>query len=418
MDSITEKKLLKRNYPKVYLLNASWTFLVLMPVIIPFFKGIGLSMGDVFKLQALYALMVILLEIPSGYLSDIFGRKFILVISGVLHGLGFSLYVFADSFFMLAIIQFVNAIAMSLMSGTDISLLYDTHVALKEKGSIGRNLMAKQIFYSQLSEGMAGLVCALILLFGSLSFIVNAQAILGWLPLFVSLSLFEPPRKKLEKSKTAENIKEMAQTLFNSSRLLLLITFNGIIYAAATWLAVWTYQDFWQKLGIPLPVFGVLWAMTNLVVGFFGRAAVKIESYLGIRKTLLLISFLPILGYGGMSFFSYYYSQTPLLAFTFGGLLSCLCLQANRGLGHVIFRDAFNARTSSSIRATANSFLALGSRFLFIFWGPALGIMIDDYGHTIAYAVMAFVYIFNIFFFFSPLLMEGQKLSYREESSS
>lgn len=413
-----DKLLLKSNYQKVYLLNASWTFLVLMPVLIPFLKGIGLSMGEVFKLQALYALMVILLEIPSGYLSDIFGRKLILVISGVLHGIGFSLYPFADSFFILVIIQLINAIAMSLMSGTDISLLYDTHMALKEKGSIGRNLMAKQIFYSQISEGTAGLVCALILLFGSLNWIVNTQALLGWLPLFVSLSLYEPPRRKLEKSKTIENIKVMAQVLFGSSRLFLLITFNGIIYAAATWLAVWTYQDFWQKLGIPLPVFGVLWALTNLVVGFFGRAAVNIESYLGIRKTLTLISFLPIIGYGGMSFFSYYYSQTPLLAFTFGGLLSCLCLQANRGLGHVIFRDAFNSRTSSSIRATANSFLALGSRFLFIFWGPALGMMIDDYGHTVAYAVMAFVYIFNIFFFFSPLLMENQKLAYRDESSS
>ena len=147
-----DKLLLKSNYQKVYLLNASWTFLVLMPVLIPFLKGIGLSMGEVFKLQALYALMVILLEIPSGYLSDIFGRKLILVISGVLHGIGFSLYPFADSFFILVIIQLINAIAMSLMSGTDISLLYDTHVALREKGSIGRNLMAKQIFYSQVKK--------------------------------------------------------------------------------------------------------------------------------------------------------------------------------------------------------------------------------------------------------------------------
>ena len=174
--------------------------------------------------------------------------------------------------------------------------------------------MAKQIFYSQVSEGVAGLFCAVILLFGSLKWIVNAQAILGWLPLFVSLSLYEPPRRKLEKSKTIENIKVMVQILSNSSRLFLLITFNGIIYSSATWLAVWTYQDFWQKMGIPLPIFGILWAMTNLVVGFFGRVAVKIESFLGIRKTLLLISFLPILGYGGMSFFSYYYSQTPMLA--------------------------------------------------------------------------------------------------------
>ena len=110
----------------------------------------------------------------------------------------------------------------------------------------------------------------------------------------------------------------------------------------------------------------------------------------------------------------FFFVGLRLLTFTFGGLMSCLCLQANRGLGHVIFRDAFNVRIPSPMRATANSVLALGSRFLFIFWGPALGLMIDFYGHTPAYAVMAGVYVFNIFFFFTPLFIEGQKLSYQK----
>ena len=267
MAELSEENRLKNNYRKVYFLNASWTFMVLMPVIIPFFKSVGLTMGDVFRLQAIYALMVIFLEIPSGYFSDIFGRKLILIISCILHGIGFSLYPFADGFLSLAIIQSINAIAMSLMSGTDISLLYDTHFALKDKGPLGRSLLAKQIFYAQVSEGLAGLFCAFLLLFGPLSWIVVIQAVLGWIPLFVSITLVEPPRRKLEKSKTVKNIKIMIQTLRGSSRLLLLIIFNGIIYSAATWLAVWTYQDFWQKLGVPLPVFGILWAITNLVVG-------------------------------------------------------------------------------------------------------------------------------------------------------
>ncbi|MDC0253701.1 hypothetical protein OAK75_02305 [Bacteriovoracales bacterium] len=405
---------LKKNYQKIFLLNASWTFMVLMPVIVPFFQEIGLSMGDIFKLQALYAFIVILCEIPSGYISDLFDRKTILIISGVLHGIGFSLYPFADSFYFLALTQIINAIAMSLLSGTDIALLYDTHFALKEEGSFPRKLMAKQIFYSQVSEGLAGLCCAMIIFFGSLDYPVKIQAILGWLPLFLSLSIVEPPRRKMERKKTMENIKMIISHIFGSSRLLLLIVFNGLIYAAATWLAVWSYQDFWKHLGIPLPVFGILWAITNLAVGVCGRMAVGFEARLGIKKTLLFISFLPIFGYGGMSFFAYQYAKFPLLAFTFGGLMSCLCLQVNRGLGHVIFRDAFNVRIPSPMRATANSVLALGSRFLFIFWGPALGLMIDFYGHAPAYAVMAGLYVFNIFFFFTPLFVEGQKLSYQK----
>jgi hypothetical protein len=410
-----DREKLKKNYQKIFLLNASWTFMVLMPVIVPFFKGIGLGMGDIFKLQAIYAAIIILLEIPSGYLSDLMGRKSILLISGVLHGIGFSLYPFADSFTFLAFVQILNAMAMSLLSGTDIAILYDTYFYLNKNGSFPRALISKQIFYSQISEGLAGLCTASILFYGSIDYPVKIQAILGWLPLLVTLTLCEPPRKSMDAKKTFENMRLIFFQIFKSSRILLLIMFNGIIYAAATWLAVWSYQDFWKHLGIPLPVFGILWAITNLVVGLFGRMAVKVEAKWGIKKVLILISLLPILGYGGMSFFAYQYSKVPLLAFTFGGLMSCLCLQANRGLGHVIFRDAFNLRIPSPMRATANSILALGSRFLFIFWGPALGLMIDNYGHTSAYAVMAGVYIFNIFFFFTPLFSEGQELSYQKK---
>ena len=47
--------------------GAIMVFLVIIPVAVPFFQSKGLSMQDVFSLQALFGFVVLLTEVPSGY---------------------------------------------------------------------------------------------------------------------------------------------------------------------------------------------------------------------------------------------------------------------------------------------------------------------------------------------------------------
>lgn len=51
-----------------------------MPIIVLFFRENGLSMQDVFVLQALFSLVTIVLDVPTGHFSDMFSRKVSIVI--------------------------------------------------------------------------------------------------------------------------------------------------------------------------------------------------------------------------------------------------------------------------------------------------------------------------------------------------
>ena len=55
-------------------------FLVIMPVIVPFFESRGLSMQQIFLLQAVFAVVVLVMEIPSGYAADLLGRRVTLLV--------------------------------------------------------------------------------------------------------------------------------------------------------------------------------------------------------------------------------------------------------------------------------------------------------------------------------------------------
>ena len=57
-----------------------WLALVIIPVIVPFFESKGLSLAEVYYLQAIFAFVVVVFEVPSGYFADVFGRKNALVV--------------------------------------------------------------------------------------------------------------------------------------------------------------------------------------------------------------------------------------------------------------------------------------------------------------------------------------------------
>ena len=89
---------MKRNIRIVYAMAFFHTFMLISPVLVPFFESKGLSLSEIFYLQAIFAIAIVLLEAPSGYLADKIGRRAVLVVGSVAHGAGYLFLVFADGF--------------------------------------------------------------------------------------------------------------------------------------------------------------------------------------------------------------------------------------------------------------------------------------------------------------------------------
>ncbi|MFC1679575.1 MFS transporter [Elusimicrobiota bacterium] len=382
-----------RNIPLVFTLNAIWMFMVLMPVIVPFFQSRGLDMAGIYTLQAAFGATLLLLEVPSGYVSDLFGRKRTLFLSSLCHGLGFTLFVFAEGFYSLLVAELVLAVAVSLYSGTDISLIYDSLSAAGSKKAPIK-LMGLKVFYGQVGETLGGLVGGWLVL-ASLEAPVIAQAVVAWLPALVVLGLREPPRPLMDKTKHRENAAYIWRSLFRKSPLLTLVILNMVSWGSATLIAVWAFQKYWQSLGIALAWFGYLWAVSNLTVAVVARYAHKIEKALGSAVAVALMALLPVAGYLGMAWTDAVW-----------GALFCVVFQASRGLNAVIMRDALNRRVSSDMRATANSVMSLGVRIVFLVAGPLTGLLIDRRGTGYAFAWLGAAFALAFVLLTIPLLRQ------------
>lgn len=79
----TEKNKLKSNIWKFYLFDIFAAMIFAVPIIVLFWQDNGLSLTQVMILQSIFSLMIVILEIPTGYFADIYGRKNVLFLSGL-----------------------------------------------------------------------------------------------------------------------------------------------------------------------------------------------------------------------------------------------------------------------------------------------------------------------------------------------
>lgn len=123
-----------RSFPRY---KAVTSVLPFMPVFFLFFIE-RVSLGDAVLLGSAYYFSVFLLEVPSGYCSDRFGRRPTLILASIMWFLAFSTYILADSFAVLFIAQVLWAAGIAFQSGSDSALLYDSLRALDRQDEYTR----------------------------------------------------------------------------------------------------------------------------------------------------------------------------------------------------------------------------------------------------------------------------------------
>ncbi|WP_278186250.1 MFS transporter [Desulfobacter hydrogenophilus] len=87
------------NIKRLYLFSFLKMSLFPMAIITLFWKDqIGLSIAQILLVQSIYSVAMVVMEYPSGYLSDRIGYRTALSLASVLGICGWGLYTIADSF--------------------------------------------------------------------------------------------------------------------------------------------------------------------------------------------------------------------------------------------------------------------------------------------------------------------------------
>jgi MFS family permease len=352
-------------------------FMVIVPVAVPLFGDRGLDLAGILELQALFGITVVLAEVPSGYVADLFGRRPALILGGLFLGIGHTLLLFADDFLTLALFEIALGLGVSLISGADVAVLYDTSFALGEDRGARSRALGGLFFIRSVSEAAAGLAASAVLLVATLDDLVVVQFLTGWAPLAFALLVVEPPLERMAAGSHLHNLGGVLRALFTSGAVVRGTFLMLAVWSLTTFYAVWLLQQHWVDSGVALSAFGLMWALLAVAAGLAGRHAAWLEAHLGFSRLLLGVALLPAFGYFALAGVEMLLPVTGSAAWGAGLALAIApVFFVARGAGFVVLQEALNSRLAGHHRATANSLVGFVFRGLYAATVPVTGTLL------------------------------------------
>ena len=357
-----------------------------MPVVFLFYKENGLGTKELFILRAVYSAAIVILEVPSGYIGDFWGRRNSMIIGSILGTAGFGIYCFAGGFYGFLAAELILGTGQSFISGSDSALLYDSLLSEKRENEYLR-AEGRLISIGNYAEAIAAPIGVMLAGF-SLRTPYFFQTLIAFTAFPAALMLKEYNGGK--KGAVKNNMASILGYAFVKNKSLKWNIIVSSVTGAATLSMAWLVQPFFAHLNLPLYLYGILIPLLNLTAGFVSSHAYRFEKRFGFIKTLFFVT----LGVPAMYIFMGIADSFLSLGFMF-------IFYMIRGIATPSLKNHINIITPSEIRATVLSIRNLIIRLAFVFLGPVLGWYADYSG--LAFAVCCAGLFFLCAGFFSSL---------------
>lgn len=371
---------LRRNLPLLCVFRAIQMSLFPVAIITLYLTDhLGLSMTDVFVLQALFSLFTAVLEFPGGYVADRIGYRQSMLIACGLSIVGWSIYTVADDFALIVVAELFLAGSLAFTSGTDSAIMYESLVELNDEPAFTRWL-GRSRSLGAFAEGTAALGVGVMFAYDPL-LPLQLQTLVWAANCGIALMLVEPHRTRTEPKQMWSHARGLLRYAAIEAPALRATIVTFVTLGIATFVPVWMIVIYAERSGLAVEWIGPMWAVANYTVASGNLLSDRAERRLGLHATLGCCAVLVACGYAGLSFvhasfaFAFYYA---------------ICL--GRGLASPALNHAQQRLIPSSDRAALLSINSLAFRASFALLGPLVGLSVDMWGDRMVLAGLGSVF--------------------------
>ncbi|MBT4397594.1 MFS transporter [archaeon] len=346
------KKLYERNITLSYIITCLGWGRFFIPVLALFYVASQVPLEQFGVIMGIFFLVILLLEIPSGVIADLIGKKNVIIISYGCYIIELILIAFFNGFWIFLIAKVISGVGVSLTSGASQALLYDSLKKLKREDE------HKKISGTKMA--LMNVSMAIVFIIGAYLFTINYKLpAIASIPFtaaafFVAFLYKEPykNKRKLTFKNSFLQFKEGMTYFWNHSYLkyIALLTLVAIPPIAI----LQSYSSaYFELILIPISLIGVIAFVASMLTAYSSKISHKIEEKIGEKKSLFLIQTLMVIATFTMALMIPYY-----------GVLFYLIVAFVYGFGNVIINHYVNHHVESSHRATMlsinNMFRSMG----------------------------------------------------------
>ena len=370
------------NLTKLYILQGLAFAWFPIPTIVLFYEHYGLDIEQIVLLKTILSLSILVLEVPSGYLADLWGRKACLVFGSGVWVASWLIYCTGTSFTEFAIAEILAGVAGSLISGANTALGYDTLIQLRREqhyqvweGRLGA--------IAGISEAVCGIIGAAIASI-NLVYPFYFQTVCLVIYFGLALTLVEPKyHQAIAQTQKLNQLKNIIIDVCKRPKLRWLILLSST-FSSASFLIVWLSQDYLQQLNIPIQAFGWAWAIFHLGMSLASINSHHLQRLLGIKRAIFLLILILATSYICLGSISQVW-----------GLVLILNIYLVRGFCSPLILNAINQQIASSVRATILSLNSLVFRVAFALVAPLVGAIASRYNLSLGLIVAGCLFLIS-----------------------
>jgi len=339
----------------------------------------GLSLGEMAWLVLLGDGVIVLSEVPTGWLADRMGRRASVLFGIFLQALSAVLFIFGDSFITFWLAIAVCGLGDTFRSGADQALLYDSCRVENATGRF-RRILAGSMFIATVVMCVSQVSGGLIVHFISWELPFWLEVGFSAVGFAAVLMMVEAPYRDDEGGKPAADTMakgKLARAMV--IRLAPIALFTSVICMLPELTHFHLPAELATELGLTPLHLGFLYAGFELLQGLGNKLA-------GSKRFDQPLRILPWVGAGLLTCFAVFGMRALL------GIAAYVLARAGvdflYGLAEPLISEETNKRTGSSVRATSLSIINAGRMLLPVSVLPLSTVLVTGLPYSTAYLIM------------------------------
>ena len=366
---------------RFYLYKISESVLFSFSISAFFFQSRGIDLSGLLILESMYSCAIVLMELPTGLLSDILGKKKSLHIANILRLASHIGFILSSNFYIFLIFHFIYGMCVSFFSGSYSALLHD----FVESSNAQKTQTERENIYYQY-EGTSNMLCLLSIVGSSFlgayvssfdpcyPYILNAFFSIVSL---VSLSMLNLKSDfNIETRSTRQFISNSYTSLRRSPELISILLFAAYFFFIFR-VQFFLSQNFLMQIKFNSFQAGSIISISMIFAAVASKMAWTLEKKIGPSLLLAVIAILftlPALILG--------ITQSQF------GIISIFILFIGRGLYLPTLRKMVLFSCDADKKATFLSVMNLGGYFLFSVLSPLAGSLNDLHGSQFSFLIL------------------------------
>lgn len=261
------------------------------PILIISLQKLGhLSLTEIYIQEAVCVVICFLVDIPTGALADIIGRKKMIIIGESLCFIDFLFFAFMSEPWHTWVANILWAFGVAFTSGADKALIQESCIALGHDRDYYRRYAGRAQGLRLLMFSICGPIASWVAEYNlRLPLLMCIPFLL--ISVVVVCMLTEPPREDVKQLGIREHLLQMKEGILDTlrdKRILWIMLYLCIMNVVSK---IWffAYNPYFEAVGVPLWVYGWIFCLLNITSWFTSRYGHVVEKKLGDKLTVIVL---------------------------------------------------------------------------------------------------------------------------------